>query len=403
MKRFDWTGFRAVRYLGVAALALSILDFAHAKEPSKETSVEKQGAGASTTYLILLKKENALGFYTPEGEKLATVPVGTHPHEMVLSADGRYVYVTDNGTIYFNQPGKGGNTISIVDVIARKNVGKIDLGDFHRPHGIDIDHKTGLLAVTTELPDRLLLVDPKERKIVKDFDTKGKYAHVVTLGPGAKYGYVSHLGTGTVAAINLSTGEVTLIPTGDRPEGSTLSKDGREVYVGNKDGTTVAVIDTATQTLKGKIDIGKGAVRMATTPDGKKVVAALQYDKRIEVIDPVARKVTARIDLPAEVISLGLSRDGKLAFASNQDNDTVFIVSLDEEKLVRQIKTAPGAGPDPVMEIAVSPSAMATEKDVTASSKAGDVVIKKAGDIQWAPVEGLGKGVMIALCSTAIM
>src|ERR1043166_9005276 len=113
--------------------------------------------------LVLQKGGSSLGYYSAMGEYLATVPVGPHPHEMVLSPDGRYLYCTDNGTMLIEQEGKGNNTISMVDVAARKRI-EISLGNFRRPHGIDLDDKTGNVLVTTELPDQLLIVDPRQRK-----------------------------------------------------------------------------------------------------------------------------------------------------------------------------------------------------------------------------------------------
>jgi len=304
----------------------------------------------NSVYLISHKGESSIGFYTPAGEKLTSVPVGKHPHEMVLSNDGRYLYTTDNGTMQIEQAGTGGNTVSIVDLIARKKVGEINLGNFRRPHGIDIDRKTGRVVVTTELPDQLLVIDPVGRKVVRTFETRGKTSHMVTLGPGAKFAYVSNSNSGNVSALDLTNGQVTLIPTGPRPEGSALSRDGRELYVGNRDGNTISIIDTAAQTVKGEIKIGKGSVRMATTPDGQ-IVCALYHENAIQIADPKAGKVIARVGLPEHVVSLSLSRDGKLAFASAQEKDTVFVVSLPEQKILRQIKTTAGAAPDPVMEI----------------------------------------------------
>src|SRR5712692_4853079 len=97
------------------------------------------------TLLVLQKAASSLAFYTPAGEKLGVAPVGRHPHEMVLSPDGRYLYCTDNGTMRIEQPGTGGNTVSIVDLRSRKKIGEISLGEYRRPHGIDIDRNTGRL------------------------------------------------------------------------------------------------------------------------------------------------------------------------------------------------------------------------------------------------------------------
>ena len=309
-------------------------------------------AAQKSLYLISQKAASSIAWYTPAGALLATAPVGQNPHEFVLSSDGRFLYTTDNGTMRIEDAGTGGNTVSIVDVAARKKVGEISLGRFHRPHGIDIDRRTGRLVVSAELPDQLLLIDPAARKVLRTYETKGKTAHMVTLGPEARWAYISNSNSANVSAVNLETGAVTLIPTGPRPEGSALARDGRELYVGNRDGSTVAVIDTSKQAVVAQIPTGKGSVRMAVTPDGRHVVCGLFHENAIEVLDAKARKSLAKIPVPDHIVSLTLSMDGKLAFASAEDKDTVFVVSLAERKLVRQIKTAPGAHPDPVMEIA---------------------------------------------------
>src|SRR5262249_46915788 len=206
--------------------------------------------------LVLQKGGSSLGYYSPAGEYLATVPVGPHPHEMVLSPDGRFLYCTDNGTMLIEQQGKGNNTISMVDIAARRRI-EIPLGDFRRPHGIDLNPKTGHVLVTTELPDQLLVIDPNQRKIVRTYDTKGKTSHIVTLGRDGKFAYVSNSSSSNVAAIELETGAVTLIPTGGRPEGSVLSKDGSRLYTANRVGNNITIIDTGRQVPIDEIRTGK--------------------------------------------------------------------------------------------------------------------------------------------------
>ena len=80
-------------------------------------------------YLVLHKGASSLGYYSHDGKLLAAVPVGEHPHEMVFSPDGRYLYTSDNGTMKIEQQGQGGNTISIIEVSARRKIGEIPLGE----------------------------------------------------------------------------------------------------------------------------------------------------------------------------------------------------------------------------------------------------------------------------------
>lgn len=310
--------------------------------------------GQSPTLLVLLKGQNALAYYSSTGQQLATVPVGPHPHEMVLSADGRYLYCTDNGTMLLEQPGEGNNTVSIVDVAARKKVGEISLGNFRRPHGIDLDRGTGKLYVTTELPDQLLAIDTTTRKILRTYDTKGKTSHIVKLGRGAKVAYVSNSSSNNIAAIDLASGAVTLIPTAVHPEGSVVSSDGSRLYSANREGASITIIDTAKNAAVGEIKSGKGTNRITITPDGSTLIYSAMQEHRVEIADIASRKVVGQIALEGEPVSLNLSPDGKLAYSSVQDKDTVYVISVADRKIVRRFQTPAGAGPDPVMEMPVT-------------------------------------------------
>ena len=313
-------------------------------------------AAQSPLLLVLEKGSGALGYYTFEGKRVGEVKVGEHPHEMVLSPDGKFAYITDNGVMRIENAGRGGNTVSIVDVPGRRRVGTIKLDQFYRPHGIDLDPTTDRLAITVENPDQFLLLDIGDRRILRAYDTKGKTPHMVSFGPtkgGARYAYVSNSGSGTISVIQLATGgEMKVLPVGQRPEGSTLSVNHKELYVANRESGTITIVDTTRQAQVGRIKTGgKGPVRLDVTPDGRYLVYALMHDHKIEIADLEIRKPVAQIAVEGEPISLSVSADGAYAFASSEEIDTVHIISLKDRKLVRSFKTPKGAGPDPVLMV----------------------------------------------------
>ena len=268
-------------------------------------------AAEAPVLLVLLKGANALGYYSRDGKLLASVPVGEHPHEMAFSPDGRYLYTTDNGTMRMEHPGAGFNQVSIIDVAARRRIGVIDLGKYHRPHGIDVD-RSGMNVVSTEAPDQVLLIDPAKRSVVRTFDNKGRQPHMVIFGSDGKWAYASNTGANAIAAINLSSGEVKLIPTEARPQGSVLSKDGKELYVTNSGAASISVINTTTNTLVTTIPTMKGPNRIALTPDGATLVYSMQPEKKIGFANPKTRRQTDYVLLPNEPVSCTLSRDGSL-------------------------------------------------------------------------------------------
>ncbi len=211
---------------------------------------------------VVEKVAGTVGFYSADGRRVTGARVGSHPHEMCFSGDRKRLYVTDNGVLWMTDAGAGGNTISIIDVAAKQRIGVIDLGNHRRPHGIDLDRKTGYLVVTTEGPDALLLVDPVARKTLKAYDVRGKSPHMVILDPGGEWAYVSDSGSGNVAAVRLSTGEVKLIPCGANPQGGAFSEDGKTLYMTDSESDDIAIIDAEKKQRTGTIPTGKQPVRI---------------------------------------------------------------------------------------------------------------------------------------------
>jgi YVTN family beta-propeller protein len=310
------------------------------------------GQPAQKASLVVDEKfAGKIGFYDAAGKCLSEVKVGIHPHEMVLSADGRLLYVTDNGVVWMTEQGDGENTVSIIDVPNHKNLGTIDLGSNRRPHGIDIDPVTGNLLVTTEKPSGLLSVDPRSRTILKRYDVKGEAPHMVLLGPDRRWAFVSDTNTGGLAAVDLQTSEVTLIPTGSRPQGTAFSPDKKTIYVTNSGSASITVVDVMARKRVADIATGQGPVRLAVTPDGSTLIYALQLGNAVGFADVKTGKEVAQIPLPGQPVSLTLSADRKHAYCSVQAQDKIFEISIADRRIVRVIDTPKGAGPDPVYPI----------------------------------------------------
>lgn len=338
-------GLRFVK-TGVAGLCLLLLISTGCAGPGDEAAQAEEAA-----YAVVQKISGTAGFYTAGGLHLRDVPLGEHPHEGILSLDGRLLYVTDNGVLWMTNPGEGGNTISIVDVAAMERVGVIDLGDYRRPHGIDLDPASGRLVVTVENPDGLLLVDPQTREILRYYETQGAKPHMVLLGAGGMLAYVSNSDSGTLAALDLETGDLTLIPTDANPQGAALSHDGKLLYLTNNGGASISIIDTDSNERVGSIATGEGPNRIEITPDGSTLVYSMQQGQAVGFADVASRRQTAEIPLGGEAMSLTMSPDGTTVYSGVQANDKVFVISVAERRIVQVIETPPESGPDPAFDL----------------------------------------------------
>jgi YVTN family beta-propeller protein len=312
-----------------------------------------QAAGPAA-FVIVEKGSSHVGFFDANGALVKEVETGQHPHEMVFSSDGKYLFTSDNGVMDMRERAQGWNTVSIIDVKAQRRVGQIDLGEHRRPHGIDFDPATGHVLVTTELPSALLVLDPKERKILRVYDVHGKAPHMVRLAADHRTAWLTCTDTSNVSIVDLQNDAVKTLPTGKRPQGIVIAPDGKRIYVANSDGETITVIDAVRKELAGEIPVGgrhSGPVRVAVTPDGRTIVAALQLKQSAQFADAAAMKAGKELPLPGPPVSMTLSGDGRTAYSAVLQQDTIFIISVPEQKILRSFKTPPGSGPDPVLPI----------------------------------------------------
>ena len=301
------------------------------------------------TLVMVEKGLDSVGFYTARGRRLAGAPVGHIPHEMVFSPDRKLAFVSDNGSFRYTDDVDGGNTVTVVDLTTRKRRSVIHLGSFRRPHGLSLDAETGLLAVTVENPDLLLLVDSAKGTIVRAYDVKGTTPHMVTLAPGAKWAYVMNAESGNVSAVDLTTGDVTLIETGQNPQGSVISEDGKELYVTCEQHIAVVDLDS----LKVVARFGNGANRIVLTRDGTLLVYSSLLPG-VGFADRESRQVLDHIDLPYRPFSINLSHDEQYVYLAAEEQGVVYVVSIDDRKIVRQFDTPSGTRPDPVMDLVQS-------------------------------------------------
>lgn len=315
-------------------------------------------AHAQETMVIVHKWDDSVGFYNSDtGQSIVKVAVGVKPHEMTVSADRRLAFVTHYGVNSYTQTEEGGNTISIVDLIARRKIGDIDLGKFHRPHGIERG-RSGLLYVTADFPPSLLVVDPRQKKIVRDLPVGQSLPHMVVVMRDERKAYTANSGSGSVTAIDLKAGKVIKhISIGGVPMGLELSHDGRKLYAVNRTGDQLLVIDTRADEITGRLEIKGQPVRLRLTHDGKHLLVPLIQTGEVAIVETAMLKEIHRFRVGANAEGVNIDEAGEFGYVSAQGEDKVVKFSLRDWKPALEIKTA--ARPDPM--ILLRPAAKGTK------------------------------------------
>jgi YVTN family beta-propeller protein len=299
-------------------------------------------APSSKGVLIVANKgESTLGIIDPEtGKQVATVPEGgVTGHELIASPDGRTAYVPIYGDSGVGKPGTDGTNMVAIDIASRKVTGNLDFGKGVRPHCPLFGPKNGLLYVSTEIENKISIIDPKTLKIVGSVPTGQPESHMFVISHDGKRAYTANVGPGTVSVLDLEAKKVvTVIPISKTTQRIAISNDDRWVFTADQTKPQLAVIDTATNKVAQWVELPATAYGTAPTPDGRWLVAAIQKTNQVAVVDLKTMKVAHLIDVPKIPQEVMVRPDGKVAYVSCDTSHQVAEINLADWKVNRLIE-----------------------------------------------------------------
>ena len=302
-------------------------------------------AAAADEGVILVQKgaDSAGIFNARTGETLANIPVGKKPHELVLSADRRTAYVTNYGVDTYTDLEPGDNTISVIDLQARRKVADINLGKYHRPHGIERG-ESGRLYVTTDFPAAVLMVDPEQLRVVREFLLEETLPHMLAVTRDEKTAVVACAGSASLTVLSLETGKSSPVEIGGIPMGVILSGDEKRAYATNRNGEAIAVVDVPRAVLVTKIMLNGAPVRLRFTPDRRKLLVTFIGTGDAAVVDALTMKLEQRFPVGKAAEGLAFDEKGKFLYITAQGDDRLVKYSTTDWRQVLEVKT--GAKPD---------------------------------------------------------
>lgn len=114
---------------------------------------------------------------------------------------------------------------------------------------------------------------------------------------------------------------------------------------------SVSFIETATNTVKGTVYVGRAPHEAAFTPDGREVWVTIRGENYVSVIDPVSLREIRRVLLPNGPGMTMFSPDGRYGFICSSFTPELAVVDTATYQVVDLLKQASPFCPD----IAVSP------------------------------------------------
>ncbi|HWS72036.1 MAG TPA: YncE family protein, partial [Thermoanaerobaculia bacterium] len=275
-------------------------------------------------------------------EIVAKVPTGSGSHEVAASEDGKLAIVSNYG-----DAGAPGNTLSIIDINAAKELRRGSVAPLTRPHGLAVSGgNVWFTAEANQVVGRFNLGDNAVDRVV---GTAQKLSHMIVVDRKTEKLYTSNIVSGSVSAIAPvdppARWDVVQISTAKGPEAIALSPDGKQVWVGHRPTGGISIIDTATQKVTATIAVEPFVFRLAFTPDGQYVLATVPDGGVVEVFEAATGDRMKRIETPGgSPVTLAMDPDSTRAFVAMAGANRVYIIDLKTFEVVASMPS--GGSPD---------------------------------------------------------
>ena len=299
-----------------------------------------QSQTPSPALLVLNKTANSLAIVDPATKQVvARIDTGEGPHEVAASDDGKRAFVTNYGA---KTPG---NSLSVIDLVAQKEIHRVDLGPLGRPHGILF--ADGKVYFTVELNKLIARYDPETNKVDWLLGIGQNRTHMLVRTKYLNEIFTSNVDSGTVTAIEKSSDpsgwKETDIAVGRGPEGIDISPDDKEVWAANSGDGTVSVIDTATGKVTHTFNAHtKHSNRLKFTIDGKLVLISDPATDELIVVDAATKKIVKQLNVGRGPGGILIAPGGERAYVALAGDNAVDVIDLHTLEITERIPTGPG-------------------------------------------------------------
>lgn len=262
---------------------------------------------SSGSLLVVLRGEKAgpvLGVIdAASGKVLGRVPLGTDPHGVTVSDDGKLAYVANTNGHKETIP--DGDSISVIDIASRKEIRRVEVGQGAMPH--DIHFRRGKVYFSAGGFKSVGRYDPARNK-VEYFGLGQDGIHMLAFNRDVTTIFAANNISHTVAVLEGAPPEwkLTLIPVGKVPEGTDISPDGKQLWTVNEESNNLSIIDVATKKVAQTLDLKTDhANRLRYMPNGKYVIILDRQIAEVVLVDAATRQVAKKIKMTGEKPRMG--------------------------------------------------------------------------------------------------
>ncbi len=289
------------------------------------------------TLLALSKNDHTLSIINPITLKvLGTVPVGSDPHEVIASADGKTAYVTIYG-------GGSLHELDLIDLVAQKPLAVVDTKPLMGLHGLTFAN--GAAWFTAEGSKAVGRYDALSGKIDWLMGTGQDRTHMIFVSNDGRKVYTTNVSSGTVSILVDSLVQPgnfappgakphhdwfqTVVPVSKGSEGFDVSPDGKELWTASGEDGSISIVDLVGKKQGATINAKAiGANRLKFTPDGKRVLVSSLRTGDVFIYDAATHQEINHLSTGHGAAGILIDTDNSRAFIGCTGDGYVAIIDL---------------------------------------------------------------------------
>jgi YVTN family beta-propeller protein len=342
-------------------------------------------AAAPKAYVGNFKDDNVSVVDTAAGSVLATVPVAAGPDGIVITRDGKSVYVS----------GSSASGVSVIDTAGDRVVQTIETGKGPQGLALTPDGRSLLIAVNGE--DRVAVVDLATRAIVATIPVAKP--HTIAVSPDGKFAYIASQDPGHFALVIVDLGKrasVGIVALDKPPRDLEFGHDGRALYFTLAGIPAVQVLDPASNKVVAQVATGVSPHIAAFFSNTSFGVVVVQGPGELQLFDPATNTATRSIPVGKQPHWVDVTADGTQAFVTNEGANSVTAIDLASGQ-TRTI--AVGNAPRKIAVQPLANSGGSTAAKVSIANFAfvpADIAIHTGDTVVWSNDDGAPHGVAFA-------
>lgn len=270
-------------------------------------------------------------------------------------------------------PQRGGETTLVNNWHISPAGSEAPLGDFPTNSALSPDGKHMLVVNSGAGIQSVQVVDTSSHTVQQTIPYYAPHSAFIgaAYSSDGSHAYVSGGGENVVHAFSVGD-DGTLTATGDvklgtvapdtsqnpYPTGLSVSPDGKTVYVANTQANTIALIDTASQTVTGTIPVGTAPYTTITSPATKYVWVSNWGSAMLSVVDPTTKAVIATVHVGNHPSAMTATPNGML-YVSDSNSDAVSVVNMETMTEMSRLSVVPL----PNAPLSSSPQGLAVSPD----------------------------------------